>query len=315
MPYLRRAPFILPVMLTVAVLAALQSCTTPTITTNPILTRLKNRGPVAVSSDNPYVASNMMLDKVKQESEEVRGFLEKRGAPSVIEVEQGLFSEPSMFFYYAEHGEYYRLERDDEFWLIEGPFGMEEAKLAKLRPLTQVQRATQERLMTPPVAPVKSPAPRPEAKQPVGEEKKMLPLHPEAKEMPLPGAALAAASEAPGNAPAVAPVRPAAAAKPVEEKANVDQSLIQQIIARGDKATGELTPKGDLVHYVTYPDEDLSIIARWYTYEAWNAGKIARVSGIAANKPLSPGDTLVIPAYLLKNKVRLTREGLDALKK
>ena len=68
------------------------------------------------------------------------------------------------------------------------------------------------------------------------------------------------------------------------------------------------------MHYVTFPEEDLALVARWYTYDAWNAGKIARVSGISQKQPLSVGDTLVIPSYLLKNKSRLSQEGLSALR-
>ena len=303
------------------------ACSTSNVVTNPVLSRLKNRGPLVLSSDNPYVASNMMLQKAMDESPEVKGFVEHRGAPTVLEVKQSFLSSPVMFFYYPENGEYYRLENDKTFWLIEGPFQIDENKMKALQPLTLVQLSTQEKVQPTPVGRQTPPLPKetrrkgkPKEERPPDLEpaEKMIPLQEEPVPMEL--------SEAPRRTAPVptlaAAVPPPAAAQRQETggsarragEPNQDQEIVQNVIAAGGHATGELTPKGDLVHYVTYPDEDLALIARWYTFDAWNAGKIARVSGITQKQPLSVGDTLVIPSYLLKNKVRLTEEGLSALR-
>jgi len=81
--------------------------------------------------------------------------------------------------------------------------------------------------------------------------------------------------------------------------------------AKGKPA--ETTPKGDIVHYVTYPGETLSMISRWYTDERENAGRIARINKLARPDKLELGDTVVIPSYLVKNKNRLTESAVKSL--
>jgi hypothetical protein len=64
---------------------------------------------------------------------------------------------------------------------------------------------------------------------------------------------------------------------------------------------------GSLVHTVTFPGENLSVVALWYTGGASNVGAIAKASGVKAAAPLKLGDNIVIPARLLR-----TRQGLSA---
>lgn len=305
-------------------------CSAYNMTTNPVLTRLKNRGPLALSSGNPYVASNMMLQKTMDESSEVKGFVEHRGAPTVLEVTQDLFSNPSMMFYYPENAEFYRLENDRDFWLIEGPFKLNEKELEKLLHLTQVQLNTQDKLHE--LAPAASAkkdlnleASRqrslPEEMPPPAKKKSKMkaapeiPLRTEATEFSLRNKE-SAELKSEDLVPLESPISTAPAAGKIvgSAKESNDSQIIQRIVGSDSQAVGELTPKGDLVHYVTSPDEDLTLIARWYTFDAKNTGRIARVSGISSKQPLSVGDTLIIPSYLLKNKVRLNKEGLAALK-
>jgi hypothetical protein len=75
----------------------------------------------------------------------------------------------------------------------------------------------------------------------------------------------------------------------------------------------EISPKGDLVHYVTFPEETLSLVARWYTFDRNNAEKIGRMNQLPTSAPLSIGDTIIVPAYLLKNRSRLSEEAIKAL--
>ncbi len=299
------------VLTTALILSSISCSSLSRVATNPVVERLKNRGPITLSADNPYLSSNMMLQKVMDDSSDVRGFVQHRGAPTVLEVRQEFLSVPTMFFYYPENGEHYRLEQDSESWLIEGPFQIDDEMLAKLRPLTQVQLSTQEKLQpTTPPAPVRSkPQPAKPEKTKVSEPEYYPELAGQPDGIPI--------EKAPEEFPLLPPQKPSPAPVKVKTAAptkNADQRIVEEVTAGGARATGELTPKGDLVHYVTYPEEDLALIARWYTYDAWNAGKVARVSGISSKQPLTVGDTLVIPSYLLKNKVRLTKEGLDALR-
>lgn len=75
----------------------------------------------------------------------------------------------------------------------------------------------------------------------------------------------------------------------------------------------EITPRGDLVHYVTFPGETISIIARWYTNDRDNAPKIARLNQLKNANVLQIGDTIVIPSYMIKNKKRISEESLKEI--
>ena len=77
----------------------------------------------------------------------------------------------------------------------------------------------------------------------------------------------------------------------------------------------EVSPRGDVVHYVTLQGETISIIARWYTGERNNASKIARLNRMKNADTLQIGDSIVIPSYMVKNKYRLTDTDLANVKK
>lgn len=71
-------------------------------------------------------------------------------------------------------------------------------------------------------------------------------------------------------------------------------------------AEAELSPKGDLVHYVTSSEETLATLSQWYTLDASNVERVRRINNFPSTQQLSVGDTVVIPSYLVKNKIRLT---------
>jgi hypothetical protein len=87
---------------------------------------------------------------------------------------------------------------------------------------------------------------------------------------------------------------------------------VKDILAVTGPAPAELSPKGDLVHYVTYPGETLYMIARWYTYDRENGPRLARINRLNNADRLALGDEIVVPAYMLKNKNRLSEEALKA---
>ena len=64
---------------------------------------------------------------------------------------------------------------------------------------------------------------------------------------------------------------------------------------------------GGLVHSVTFPGESLSVIAAWYTGATSNTGHIAKANKIAANKGVKIGQSITIPAKLLKNRKPLSQ--------
>jgi len=64
----------------------------------------------------------------------------------------------------------------------------------------------------------------------------------------------------------------------------------------------ELTPKGDLVHYVISPNETIDQIAGWYTDNPANGEKLLRLNSL---QKLEIGDVVVIPNYMVKKKSRM----------
>jgi len=287
---------------------------------NPALTRLKNRGPVLVSANNPYVASNLMIQKLMDESSEIKGFITHRGAPTVLEVNQSLLSSPTIMFYYPENGEYYRLENDDNFWLIQGPLPLSPEHRNQLLSLTQlpVDEDVDQSKETSSLEIEKSKSKEviegsKEPKEPEGKTDKMMPLRQEPNELPLKKTKDKGKVEKVKSSKSTSDKEIVGKAQNEANK-ELDSESIKKITGLGQQGIGELTPKGDLVHYVTFADESLDLIAKWYTFDSKNAGKIARLSGISPKQTLAICDTLIIPSYLLKNKVRLSQEGMKVLK-
>ena len=88
---------------------------------------------------------------------------------------------------------------------------------------------------------------------------------------------------------------------------------LDQIIQNNSGHPAEISPKGDLVHYVTFPGETLSMVARWYTRERSNAGSLARINRLRNPDKLSLGDVIVVPSYMLKNPNRMIANAVRDL--
>ncbi len=79
----------------------------------------------------------------------------------------------------------------------------------------------------------------------------------------------------------------------------------KQRMIKSDATDAEITPRGDLVHYVIQGSENLQRIASWYTGSEDNSGRIARINQLTESQSLEPGDTVVIPNYLVQRRERL----------
>lgn len=85
---------------------------------NALLKELAGVGRIAVSPDNPYIASNLYLEREADRSETLRGFIEHRGKPDEIELALGESRQAQADFYYQESGEHYRLRKHGDDWVI-----------------------------------------------------------------------------------------------------------------------------------------------------------------------------------------------------
>ena len=86
---------------------------------NVIESRLKGRGPVYVSPDNPFIAANKFLDTEAASSIELAGLLKLRGNPQRIELKREIFGDPQLTLYYDQRKEVLSASKVDGVWVFE----------------------------------------------------------------------------------------------------------------------------------------------------------------------------------------------------
>lgn len=250
-----------------------------------LIGRLRDRGPVALSSDNPFLAANLLLTKEMERSPDLTGFIKHRGAPAALAVEHSSFSGLNLKLYYPENREYFNLEEIEDTWLINGPLPIPRNDMPEVARITRNQ----------------------------SQEPKL--ILPDSLQAPIEKTSDQGLDVKDGSAFSSftsTTVKPQLHGSPDSRRSDVSVEL-ERMVTRTAKSPAELTPRGDLVHFVTYAGETLALLARWYTYDADNGAKIARINRLAKPDELKLGDQIVIPAYLLRNKQRLTEPGLKAL--
>jgi len=75
----------------------------------------------------------------------------------------------------------------------------------------------------------------------------------------------------------------------------------------------ERNEKGDVSHRVISRQENMLILALWYTFEKENAPRLARMNGKQISASLEPGELVQIPAYLVKNDRVLEAENASKI--
>lgn len=279
-----------------------------------LVNRLKNRGPVTISTENPFLAGNLLLTKEVERSEEVRGFIKHRGSPAAIEVRKEFFTPLTMQFYYPETRQQYSLELAEGVWVIAGPTTIDREKMKEILALLRGQ-STQTRTSQPDeqnqshTAPGSDPATQHSSTD--GTEDPFLERLEKASQdesfrSPAQATQQQSAADTPLTLPTPAVAR-TAAAQPS------DSQVISALAKKYGGQNAEISPQGDLVHYVTYSGETLPMIARWYTFDRTNADKLARINNLRNPHTLSVGDMVVIPSYMLKNKSRMSEKAVQEL--
>ncbi|MBX7138763.1 MAG: hypothetical protein K1X83_12345 [Oligoflexia bacterium] len=249
---------------------------------------------MALSADNPYLAGNLLVSKEMERSPELKGFVQHRGAPTAVEVRKDAFGPLLMNFFYPETRQYYNLEEIEGGWIINGPLTIEPERMTDLMRLS---RSTSEPIDAAQALQHPEPSPAPTTSPPP-----LKSFHPELVKPPP--TAPASFKSPLKSRPRAAPPAPELPAAPVG---------LESIIAAAPDRSAEISPRGDLVHYVTYPGETLSVLARWYTLDRQNAARLARINKMTNPDELAVGDIVVIPSYLTHNQKLLTAEALKAL--
>lgn len=102
-----------------------------------LVDRIKNRGPLSISSSNPYLVANQYLEFQRENNVEISQFLASRGSPAALEIQKPLFTETSVFLYYPENGEYYLLTEGSEALIVNGPYKLSQKKMRQIRDVTR----------------------------------------------------------------------------------------------------------------------------------------------------------------------------------
>lgn len=248
---------------------------------------------MALSQRNPYIAGNLFVAREMEHSRVFEGFIRNRGTPDAVEVKEGYLRPLRVYLFYLTEGEAYLFEERSGDWIVRGPehippqmmrsflniqpsggaapLAFERSTDTQSLPAANTEQAEDvrslRRVPTRSELARKRPAVRTGDALPPGEnravEPRAVPARPPAPRTPPP------------RTPATAPPAPS-----------------------GNR--GEESSSGDVIHRVTLPGENLRAIAQWYTGDANNTGRIARINGIERVDTLRSGQTIRIPRYLLR---------------
>lgn len=242
---------------------------------------LTNRGPVALSATNPYIGPNLYIAKEMKDSAVFRGFIHYRGTPDAIEVRRGYFKPVRVYLFYLSESEAYLMEERGGDWLVRGPDKIPAQLMASF---INVQPAGQSAPLaldmdefTPAAVAEKHAAAE-------GSEVKSLRKVPTREQLAQTG-----------KTQPPLPLPPRGRKPPKSPPPAANDTLTQ------DTAPTEESASGDLIHKVSFPGENLRVIANWYTGDINNTGRIARINGIEKADSLKLDTTVRIPRYLLKN--------------
>jgi hypothetical protein len=287
----------------VYILALVTSLTTFMFTScAPILDEevpgLANQGILPLSTNDPYLGSNMFLAKEMEKSPFLHNFIKTHGAPTAIELSDTLHTAPHMVLFYPKSKEVYAAdkyfrkipgrEHPVADWIIRGPYVIERNDYRELSTMELAFNGTPLFLI------------RGKQIRFSGEEAKDLALArngSQAPEVILP------------------PPPPPPKRKPTEAKKSEEAS--EQIPPELDpnnfkplnsdqmalfmaKGFAERAENGDIIHTVQRMDETITLIAKWYSGDPKNGAEIATVNAKEASIELPPGFRVRIPVKLAK---------------
>jgi hypothetical protein len=253
---------------------------------SPHFTPLLNQGLIPISTDNPYVGSNLFLGKEMETSTYLYNFLRQRGAPQAVELRGSSESSAEARLYYSGRREYYiatpsvdKATKTRE-WIVRGPYAVERENFRQVSLLPASDRAVFEifgkrevigqealalerRYIAPAFVPTPTPHPTP---------------RPRPKKQPAGESASAGATPTPS-----APL-------------NFDQRALLEA-----KEFAERAPNGDVIHTVKSPTETLASISNWYSGSGANAKKVSEKNNIPEDAKLTPGTKVFVPGEIVTN--------------
>lgn len=248
---------------------------------------LANQGILALSTSNPHLGSNLFLAKEMERSSYLYSFLQGKGAPTAIQIEDERFAPPRVLMYYPSEKEVYAadlMHRKKEWqWIVRGPYGIERQDFRELlrmdaslhgEPVFIINGRQQRFRQGHQIIPTKP-------KNPV------LAVVPEVVPTPVPHKK--PHTKTPVKTPEIVVSHDF---KPL----NSDQQAIAM-----SQGWAERADNGDVIHTVKGQGETFTAIANWYTGSAAHVSEIAVQNNLVANdQPLAQGMRIRIPLKLVK---------------
>lgn len=267
---------VLPRIFLLLVIFLLNSCFLSESSTK-FRSELANQGPITLSENNPYIAGNLLLSKEMETSPILKGFVERKGTPDAIEIRKIYFTADQLTFYYLNDHEYYSLDQSSNNWLIKGPYKITSDMLGSLKNLPTLN------------------SPAPLINLNMGEnsaaEVSSLPAANELPEITFVKPEVTNSRSNPNRASLKKDYK-------IEKSSKKNSGSVKE---DNEISPAEVSIAGDIIHKVTSDDEDLKTIVKWYTGNAGNSGRIARINGLDDQNKLNLNQTIRIPRYLVKN--------------
>jgi len=242
-------------------------------THHSLIQSAKDRGPIAISTENPYLVGNRVLDLEMERSAELEGFIQRRGGPAAIEVRRELFSAMELILFYPENNHYYEALETSEGWLIDGPKEISPEKRIQLSAIIGAIEVPSEQTVA-------------------GDE--ILYIEPDSQIQAEPTSGI---SPAPKSGPGSQ-----------SSQQNLTAQRVDSLISKHQLPDAPTHGRGDVVHRVTQYRESADLLAQWYTHDASNGARIARLNQLRADVPLDPTTEIIIPSYLVKVRKHPTAE-------
>lgn len=248
---------------------------------------LVGAGPLPLSVANPYLGSNLYIAEEAAKSSYLYSFLDRRGGPAALKIEDDSDSRTMTLFYIRERIVYVAEKSipslSDE-WLVRGPYSMtrkdylEVSRLgaSQKEPVFILQGKTRrfgERIIEPSAKPL-TPS---------------ITVVPKATPKPKPKP----------KATVISKVGPTPAPTVPSLPMNSDQRALEE-----SKKFAERNASGDLIHVVGEGAETLGGVVTWYTGSTEGEAEVAKVNGLEAGAPLKKGAKIIIPGKFVRNPVR-----------
>jgi hypothetical protein len=151
---------------------------------NTTFDSLTNEGLIPVSTDNPFIGSNVFLAKEMEDSNYLYSFIKSRGAPQAIELTGSSEKHAELHLYYSGTRELYRAtpqfdpQNRSKEWIVKGPYALDRDTYRVLQQLHTEDggvfeifgkreviggraRASETRVITPAFVPTPTPKPTP----------------------------------------------------------------------------------------------------------------------------------------------------------